>query len=311
MSFIDLVISGPDMSGTSTQINDCIQFFKAKGIKIRDIRGTEIEALFHAERYHDINHNHINLKSYISDPETSEDEAKDFIYSAFKLLSGGNTNQDLNIASMVNNDVSTYIDPDSADVWIMEEPTKRGAGQVNRTIEQNRTKYRSELDPLAAAHCHQVYRIDEFLRFRRPLREKGKIIIRSRSEESACYQIKDNKVITTGPSIDEYLSLPGHQIAFGYPPTHLFIVCALSGWTPDEYIKLKKERSNGRAVDDHENNVNYQILVNERYRTSWLDELYYKGCDIYGSSMPNITKFELSDNKEIISQRMEKRIIRL
>ena len=78
---------------------------------------------------------------------------------------------------MMQNKVTSYIDPNSADVWIMEEPTKRGAGQVNRVIEQNRSAFNDELNPKAAAETHSVYRTDEFLRFRKPLRENNKIII--------------------------------------------------------------------------------------------------------------------------------------
>ena len=146
-----------------------------------------------------------------------------FFQNVNEFLSLGGTNADLKIASCVQNKSSTYVDPETADAWIFEEPTKRGAGQVNRTIEQHRSQYGSSIDPIAAAYCHQVYRIDEFLRFREPLRKAGKIIIRSRSEESACYQIRDKKALPHGIDEKTYLSLPGHKIAFANPPTHIFI----------------------------------------------------------------------------------------
>ncbi|MBN2892031.1 MAG: hypothetical protein JXL97_09200, partial [Bacteroidales bacterium] len=133
--FLDLVIAGPDMSGTSTQINDIIKFLESKNLKVKDLRGTEIDALFHAEKFSEIN------SYYNSIHEMPRDLQAYFLIKAQNLMSGGGTNQDLQIASCIKNNVTTYINPDSADAWIMEEPTKRGAGQVNRTIEQNRSKF--------------------------------------------------------------------------------------------------------------------------------------------------------------------------
>ena len=40
--FVDLVIGGPDMSGTSTQVNDFIMFFKENGKVVKDIKGRRI-----------------------------------------------------------------------------------------------------------------------------------------------------------------------------------------------------------------------------------------------------------------------------
>ncbi|MFA6422390.1 MAG: hypothetical protein WCV92_03265 [Candidatus Buchananbacteria bacterium] len=304
---IDLVISGPDMSGTGTQVNDLINFFISQGKKVRDIRGTEIDALFHAQIFENLNENYLNLKDFL---ENSSDDylKKEFIYQAHKLLTGGGTNQDLKISSCIKNDVSTYIDPDSADVWIMEEPTKRGAGQVNRTIEQQRTRYNDKLNATAAALCHQTYRTDEFLRFRKILRENNKIIIRSRSEESACYQIFDKDFISNGISREEYINLPGHKIAFGNPPTHIFIVCASPDWSREEFLSLKKERSYGRLIDDHEINVDYQLCVNRRYSTDWFEGLYKEACEKYNSKLPDIAKFYMYDSKEEIKNKMEEKI---
>lgn len=302
--FLDIVISGPDMSGTGTQVNNLIDFFQSLGKRVRDIRGTEIDALFHAEIFNKYNSHHINLQQFLNDLQVPKDDKKEIVFQANQLMIGGNTNEDLKVASCIKNKVSTYINPDSADVWIMEEPTKRGSGQVNRALEQQRTQYLSSFDPIAAAYCHQTYRIDEFLRFRRVLREKNKIIIRSRSEESASYQIYHKDIIPDGISMKDYLNLPGHKIAFGNPPTHLFIVCAEDGWTREQYIAIKKERSNGRYVDDHEANVDYQVLLNERYRTGWLEDLYKQGCSLYNSTMPSITRFSIYDSKEDIKQKM-------
>ena len=302
--FLDIVVSGPDMSGTGTQVNDLINFFQSLGKRVRDIRGTEIAALFHAEIFKRYNSQHISLQQFLNDKKVSEDDKKEIVFQANQLMIGGNTNEDLKIASCIRNNVSTYINPDSADVWIMEEPTKRGAGQVNRTLEQQRTQYFSSFDPIAAAYSHQAYRIDEFLRFRRMLRKKNKIIIRSRSEESACYQIYDKNMIPDGIFMKDYLNLPGHKITFGNPPTHLFIVCAKEGWTREQYLTIKKERSNGRYIDDYESNVDYQILLNDRYRTSWLEDLYKQGCSMYGSIVPSITRFNIYDSKAEIKQKM-------
>lgn len=307
---IDLVISGPDMSGTGTQVQDTINLFQSLNKKVRDMRGTEIDALFHAKMFAEFNANHLNLNQWLLDPSTTDTLKLNFLLKAHQQLSGGGTNADLKVASFLNNGVSTYIEPDSADVWIFEEPTKRGAGQVNRAIEQQRTRYKSKLDPQAAAYAHQAYRIDEFLRFRKVLRERDKIILRSRSEESAPYQIYDEDSLPNAISKEAYLNLPGHKVAFGNPPTHIFIVCALDGWTRDSYLKLKANRSgNGRLIDDHEANPDYQILVNERYRTGWFEKLYDDGCRLYGSTPPKIFRFDIYDTKEEIRQKMTETIM--
>lgn len=155
--FLDLVIAGPDMSGTGTQIKDLINYFHTQGKIVKDIRGTENDALFHAKEYEEVH------KGWISLAEAPTPIQRDFSYEAHKLMTGGGTNQDLKIASMVKNPVTTYIDPNSADVWIMEEPTKRGAGQVCRAFEQNRSQFGDSMDPVAAALAHQAYRSEEFL----------------------------------------------------------------------------------------------------------------------------------------------------
>ncbi|MBT4377048.1 hypothetical protein HOD29_06760 [archaeon] len=296
--FLDLVVAGPDMSGTSTQIKDIINFFQNKEMIVKDLRGTETDALFHAENFSEINN------FYLGVSDLPESVRKDFLLKTYELMSGGGTNQDLQIASCVKNGLTTYINPNSAEVWVMEEPTKRGAGQVNRTIEQNRSKFGDKMNPMAAALSHQIYRTDEFLRFRKAFRENNKIIIRSRSEESACYQIFDSKRLQNGIKMQDYLKLPGHEIAFKNAPTNIFAVCGPEDWTAQDYLELKKQRSDGRAIDDYENNFEYQVLVNKRYSSNWINELYEKGCEMYGGIMPEITRFSIYDSKEQIREKM-------
>jgi thymidylate kinase len=311
--FVDLVVAGPDMSGTSTQIKDIITFFQKRNLKVRDLRGTEIDALFHTEKFQrELNRSgwgdYSDFRSFLEEVKecapTTLSSPRDFLFYANELLGGGGTNQDLRVASMVKTEVTSYIDPDSADVWIMEEPTKRGAGQVNRVIEQNRSSFGYGLNPIAAALSHQAYRSDEALRFRIPLRKQGKIILRSRSEESACYQIWNKLVLPNGIKRRDYLKLPGHEIAFRYAPTHIFIVCAPKNWTTEDYIKMKEQRSQWRRSDDHEKNAEYQVLVNRRYATNWLENLYQTGCKMHGGTPPTITRFNLYDFQEDIKQKM-------
>ncbi len=299
--FIDLVIGGPDMSGTSTQINDMIEYYEDRGLKVRDLRGTEQDALFHAEQFHAFNQEYKSLDEFLNKGRFDGHDEDTVIYEIFKLAN------DLKLASCIKNPITSYVDPNSADVWIMEEPTKRGAGQVCRVIEQSRSMFGSEMDPYSAALTHQVYRIDEFLRFRGPLRDAGKIIIRSRSEESACYQIYDSTRLKGGISQENYLSLPGHKIAFSNPPTHIFIACAKSDWTKEQYLKLKEERSSGRILDDHELNVDYQLLVNGRYASSWLNGLYEQGSQ----QVPEINRFDLYLDKDEMKQAMSKVLDRI
>ncbi|HKL24286.1 MAG TPA: hypothetical protein VJ912_03050, partial [Candidatus Nanoarchaeia archaeon] len=230
---------------------------------------------------------------------------------AHELLSGGGTNQDLKVASMIGNDVTTYINPNSADAWIMEEPSKRGAGQVNRVIEQNRSKFGDKMNPFAAALTHQVYRSEEFLRFRKPIRENGKNVVRSRSEESACYQIYNKKFLPEGIKMKDYLRLPGHDVAFSNPPTNIFVVCGPKDWKEKDYLDLKKQRSDGRGTDDYESNAGYQVLVNKRYATDWLENLYKKASKLYGGGLPEITRFSIYDSKEEIKEKMNNKLEQL
>jgi len=296
--FVDLVIAGPDFSGTTTQINDTIAYFREFNVCVRDLRGTEIDALFHAEMFKDLNHEHFSLREFLDDPNTTPNSKSWFLEEAYNLLSGRGYKSDLLVASMVKNDITTYINPDSADVWIMEEPTRRSAGQVNRVIEQNRCSFGSTLNGISAALAHQAYRTDEFLRFRAPLRDAGKVVVRSRSEESASYQAYDVMHISTGMKLGEYLRLPGHEIAFSHPPTHIFVVCGPVDWSTDEYIKLKTERTGKRVLDDHENNIPLQLLVNQRYATNWIEKIYKKGCAMYGSQEPMILRFDIYNSKD-------------
>ena len=176
-SIRDIVICGPDGSGTSTQVNDAISYFQDHAKRVKDMRGTEIDALFHAERFKDINNSHISLKYFLNDPDVRTQLKSDFLFEAYELLSN------LKIASMQDNDISTYIDPESADAWIFEEPAKRGAGQTNRTLELNRSHYGSSTDHISASMSHQTYRNDEYFRFRKHIRDSESIIVRSRCDE--------------------------------------------------------------------------------------------------------------------------------
>lgn len=303
MAFVDLVIGGPDMSGTSTQVKDIVDYLKSIGKKVRDISGTEIDALFHAEIFNEYNENYISLKEFLKDSNVSEEKKKEFIYKANDLILGLSKKPDLQIASMLRNDLTTYIDPDSADVWIMEEPPRRTSGQIVRTFELNRSKYNVEPNQISSAFSYQNYRFDEFYRFRKVLREKNKIIIRSRSEESACYQIFDKALIPTGISKAVYIRLPGNKVAFQNPPSHIFIACS-KNMTKEIYVDAKLKRGEGRILDDFEQNSDYQVLVNKRYSSDWLDTLYKEACEKYESKVPEITRFNMFDSKEAIKEQM-------
>ena len=286
-NFLDLVIGGPDMSGTTTQIDDIINYFQEQGKIVRDLRGTEIDALFHAEVFFKYNKDYTNLQEFLNNTKVTR--KKNLIFKLTELA------RKSKLSSMVRNDVSMYITPNSADVWISEEPPKRGAGQTNRFIEQNRSKWDSSIDPQAAAVSHSVYRIEEFFRFRQPLRKAGKILLRSRSEESAPYQIYDKEKLSNGISLSDYLNLPWHEFAFGYAPTHIFIACAPleEDWTTEKYLELKNQREGDRKLDDHELNPSYQVLVNQRYASNWLETLYEKGCKMYRGKVPEIYRFNM------------------
>ncbi len=297
--FLDLVIGGCDFSGTSTQIKDLIDYFKSKNKVVRDLRGTEVDAMFHTESFFPHNINYTSLTEFSTGFKTHPFIVREVLNNINKIAV-----KKFRISSMVHNEISEYINPNSADIWIMEEPTKRGAGQTVRNYELYRSQFRSEMNPVSAALAHQAYRSEEFDRFRRVLREEGKIIIRSRSEESACYQIFDEDSLPNGISREQYLSLPGHEIAFANPPTNIFIVHGPEDWKPNDYIQLRKERAGERILDDNEKGVGYQLMVNRRYATNWLEELYEEGCRMYGGKVPEITRFNIYDSKEDIRDKM-------
>jgi hypothetical protein len=170
------------------------------------------------------------------------------------------------------------------------------------------SSYGSEMNQTSAAVTHSVYRKEEFLRFRGSLRERGKIIIRSRSEESACYNVFDKDHIQSGIQLYQYLTLPGHRFAFGHPPTHLFVVCGKEDWTEEDIIRLRKERAQGRRLDDYEKDLQGQLLVNKRYASDWLEQLYEQGCGMHGSNNPQIYRFDIMLSKEEMRDAMHEQL---
>jgi len=302
--FIDLVISGCDFSGTTTQLFGIADYLSSKGYKIRDIRGSEREAMFHSEAMKEFNQNYVSFGEFLKDETISKERIRRAIEELDNLM----RLTDFKISSMVHNEISEYINPDSADVWIMEEPTRRSAGQTVRGFELYRSQFGSKMNPVAAALAHQSYRSEEFFRFRKILREEGKIIVRSRSEESACYQIHDKENLPEGISREQYLSLPGHKIAFGNSPTHIFLVVGPADWKPIDYATLKGQRCGNRVLDDHEKNFEYQIMVNKRYATDWIENLYKEGCEMHEGKVPEITRFDIYDSKEQIINQMTSKL---
>lgn len=289
-NFVDLVVSGPDMSGTSTQICQIIDYFKKKGLVVKDFRGGEIDALFHAKVFEDINRDFMSLDAWMKNTYTTKTDVSAFLHEADMHL------HNLKVASFLDNEVSSFVDPSGYDVVVMEEPPKRGAGLDIRTFELNRSRYGSSHHPIAEALLFQAYRSTEFFRFRKIARELGLIVLRSRSEESACYQGYDKAHLPNGMKLPDYFALPGHEVAFGNAPTDLIIAQAGPEWSQEEYIKLKKDRAGNRVLDDHELMVDYQLLVNQRYATNWLEDLYEKGCALHKGTVPHIHRVDMYDN---------------
>jgi hypothetical protein len=298
--FIDLVISGCDFSGTSTQIKDLIDYLKSKNLVVRDLRGTEADAMFHAESFLPYNRIHTNLTEFSKDSRVHPFILQKVLNDINKIAV-----RNFRISSMVHNESTEYINPHSADAWVMEEPTKRGSGQTVRGFELYRSAFGDKPNNVAAALAHQAYRSEEFFRFRRILRAEEKITIRSRSEESCVYQIEDEEGrVPQGISQKDYLSLPGHKIAFGNPPTHIFLVVGPEDWGPNDYIQLRRQRTDNRILDDNEKGVGYQLIINRRYATNWIDNVYEEGCKLYGENPPKIIRFSIYDSREDIKKKM-------
>lgn len=306
LPFFDLVIAGPDMSGTSSQIGYLMKYLQKTGYKVGDMRGNEKDALFHAEEFNRINKIFATYGAFRKDVDAN---FNDWVYFSRAVDELQNK---LKLATFVDNPNEdqlgkmTWINPKKNDAWIFEEPTKRGAGQVCRVTDSNMSYFWKETDPKSLSTSHSVYRRDEFLRFREVLINLGIPIIRSRSEESGAYQIADMKVFPNGTGHQYYFELPGHKTAFANPPTHIFIAHAPEDWTEKQYLDLKKERSKGRILDDLEVNAPFQVMVNNRYATNWMKNFYEEGCKQFGSTPPKIYRFNLYDSEEKLEKEMIK-----
>ena len=108
---IDLVISGCDFSGTSTQIAGIMDYLKSQGKVVRDLRGSETDAMFHAHSIMPYNKVHSSLNEFLNDPRVHPLIIQAVLNDINKLT----RKNGFGISSMVENDVSEYINPWSAD----------------------------------------------------------------------------------------------------------------------------------------------------------------------------------------------------
>lgn len=298
MKQIDLVIAGMDLSGTSTQVKFLTKHLQNKGLIVKDLKGTEHDALFHSNLFISHNMGYFSFTEFLKDSKGSP-AAKLNVYEKMNYLMSK-----LQVASMVRTDKTSYIDPNSADVWLLEEPTRRGAGQTVRTFELCRGDYSIPSNQNAAGLAHSAYRSPECYRFRKPLLDAGKSVIRSRSEESGVYQIEDSKFLKQGVPFWDFIKFPGNEVAFSNPPTYIFVVHGSADMTAEEYKKIQKERNQGKIMDDYEKDVSYQLMINRRYATDFLEKLYSNACALYGSKPPQIFRFPLETTIEEKEQMM-------
>lgn len=284
---LDIVIGGPDFSGTSTQIQDAVDYFLAEGLTARDMRRSDVDALFHADRFDKYNAGRFNLEEFLNDMGVGGATKLRLMWELSMEI------RDMRVASFVKNDWTNYADPKKADVWVFEEPTKRGSGVYCRVFEQNRADFGADKDPRAEAHSHADYRVFEYHLYRGPIRSVDGIVLRSRSEESRVYQEEHDILLPGGISGVEYVGLPGHEVAYAFPPTHILIGHGPEDWDRDEYIAFRKERSGDRLMDGFEKDVDRQLMVNARYaQDGWLEAAYRQACAQHGGGVPQIIRFD-------------------
>jgi len=286
------VVAGPDGSGTSTQVRDIIDYFRGKHLRVIDLRGGETDGLFHAREFNLYNHHGspTSFESYAEFRETNlhSDFKSGFVFKAKKAFEQGR------IAACIDDPAFSFVDPEFADVFVLEEPSHR-AGESVRRVQLHRSKFGVKDDQYGKAVGYSFDRDCEFLRFRGPLRAAGKVLVRSRGVESAAYQIRDKLHLPFAPSRAEYIKLPGNAQAFANPPTDIIVVHAPEDWTVEEYYALKGDRMADRVIDDHENDAEYQLLVNRRYESCWLEDLYEYAQDFHGGLVPRIHRIPMYD----------------
>ncbi len=310
-SYLDIVICGPDHSGTSTQINDSIEFFKNKNLVVKDLRGGEFNALFHRQ------------SEFIYDKLKfccSEDEVKKSIVNYDSFVKFANEKKVTNLirevdekiikdlrsnkpSSMVDNGICNFINPDYADVWVMEEPSKRGVGFAIRNLLMYASSFNQYYDKKEEAYAYSLDRKVEFDLYRKVLRDEGKIILRSRSEESLLYQLHDREIIRDGYLLSEAISLPGNKNAFMNGPDHLLVVAGKDGWTLSDAEKLALRGTN-KVLDDFEQDIPRQALVGRRYASSDLEDMYAQANIFFGSKIPSFHRFDIWKSKGEIRDEM-------
>ncbi|MGM5481737.1 MAG: hypothetical protein ACQESE_05005 [Nanobdellota archaeon] len=322
---IDIGVSGFDRSGTSTQINGIINHLETKyDLRVKDFRGSENAALFHADKFMHYINGHRSLKEFLLDNSVPVDHKQHLAFEFMKLLEGvyedngtyvfRKADMDMKVAA-INDDEKNYtkISPDFLDVGVFEEPSKRTAGVSSRKTELKMSAFDRLITPYENLIAHSVYRKDEFLRFREKLRQMNKIIVRSRTEESTiAYQFKDENVLSNGSTLEQFMSMPGiTEYALKYPATHLFIVCGPENMTLDNLKEIYSSRDDGRIQDDHEKNLDYQLLVNNRYASGFVERMYEKLCPQVGSQKPEFIYLDLKDNIPTMNKKIASHLDRI
>ncbi|MGM5480326.1 MAG: hypothetical protein ACQESC_02595 [Nanobdellota archaeon] len=325
---LDIVVSGFDRSGTSTQITGIINHFQEKyDANVKDFRGTENAVLFHTPhiqdiiKRHDLSQKHISWKTFLLDNNIPSTLKQEISFEYAKMMEGVESkdnslkkaNIDLKIGAIVDDNEYFTAIPLDFDVGVFEEPSKRSAGVDSRKTEQKMSSFKRSGTPREALDAHSVYRKSEFLQFRKPLREANKIIVRSRSEESTlAYQFFDEKVLENGISEEEFLSKAGiSKYALVNPPTHAFIVCGPEDMTKEDLKKLYASREDGRVADDYEKDLDYQLMVNKRYASGFVEKMYEKFSKQFNTKKPEFIYLSLYDNIETINKKIGDNIERM
>jgi len=171
---------------------------------------------------------------------------------------------DLKTWSIMNSDMPSYEDIESAHVIFTHEPTSLWIGKAIRA-EMSQTEAPYSTEALA-----QAFALDRLILYRRiiiPALEAGKIIIQDRSVTSSInYQL----IMDDAPSLDDLLNLSGNKLALEYPPDHLILTHA----DPETaIIRANKRVGISKGV--------FQQLpllekIHKRFREPWFEEIFTK-----------------------------------
>jgi hypothetical protein len=75
-------------------------------------------------------------------------------------------------------------------------------------------------------------------------------------------------------------------------------------WTVADMTAFAEKRMGGRLRDDYEKDADYQLLINKRYATDSLENLYRVGTKLHHGIMPTFIRFDMTKPKNLLQIEM-------